>query len=322
MKTSIILALLLIGCCSSHAQSGDLDLDLIGHYLLDGDDGDATSFENHCLAIGTYTEDRTGVPNAALKLNGDGQYILFPPIITLSEPEWTYSLWIRPDTLSSEVPDMFLLSLNDVSIWDDIPLYIDDTGNDVKTYFASHLDKRSTGVVPAIGAWTHLAISSADDDTVKIYVDGTLKLAHKIDFISTGEESFMLSSLVDLPDTPLKGRYFGAVDDIRIYARAITDDEVATLHDSLWNFVPEPVVPEFVNVQTTLLESGHPIRLYTNADILRVSVYDIQGKEILQSSPYATEDISIPVPFLASGMYVVHAHTPSNIFRGKVMVVR
>jgi hypothetical protein len=289
---------------------------------LDGDDTDATAYENHCFAIGTYTEDRNGVPNAALKLHEDGHYILFPPIITLSEPEWTYSLWIRPDTLASQVPDMFLLSLNDVSLWDDVPLFIDDTGNDVKTYFASNFDKRSTGVAPAIGEWTHLAISSADDDTVKIYVDGTLKLAHKIDFISTGDESFMLSSLVDLPETPLKGRFFGAVDDIRIYGRAISDDEVATLHDSLWNFVPEPVVPEFVYLQTTLLAAGFPIRLYTNAAIQRVSVYDIQGKEILRSSPYATEDIWIATPVLASGMYVVHAHTPSTIFRGKVMVVR
>ena len=139
MKHQFLLCLSFIFSMLLSAQEVEpnLDLDLVGHYLLDGNDNDATDFQNHCMAFGTYTSDRNGNPNSALQLREDGHYILFPPIITLNEPEWTYSLWVKADTLASQVSDMFLLTLSDVEEWEDIHLYIDNTGDDFKTWFES-----------------------------------------------------------------------------------------------------------------------------------------------------------------------------------------
>ena len=295
------------------------DLDLIGHYQLKGTDADSSGQENHALAFGEYTFDRNGNPESALKLRGDGDYILFPPIITLSEPAWTYSLWLRADALASEVSDMFLLSLSDVQEWQDINLYIDDTGNDFKIWYESDFWKVSTGVVPELGEWYHLAMCYHADDSVKVYINGELKLARVIDFISTGEASFILSSMIEFPDDPLKGRFFGVVDDIRIYGRALDGDEIRTLHDPLWDYVPEP---EYVNLHQSLLQRQDPLRFFTNTFINRVSMYDIQGREVLRVHPMATDEVFIKMPPLASGMYAVHAHSSRQVYREKVVVVK
>jgi len=318
----LLISTFIISLLQAQPPVSDLNLDLIGHYLLDGSDADSSGQKNHCLALGTYTTDRHGNPKSALRLSQDGHYILFPPIITLSDPEWTYSLWLRADTLAAEASDMFLLSLSDVEEWQDIHLFIDNTGNDFKTWYESAFWKSSAEVVPKIGEWYHVAISSAADDTIRIYVNGEKKLSQSIDFISEGEESFMFSSLINFPEDPLKGRFFGVVDDIRIYGRAITDEEIATIHDPLWDFVPEPVVPEFVSLNTSLLTLSQPLRFSTNAHVTRVSMYDVQGREVIRARPTPGEELIIMPPALASGMYIVHAYTPNNLFRGKVMIIR
>ena len=167
-----------------------------------------------------------------------------------------------------------------------------------------------------------MAISSDADNWVRIYVNGELRLDNFIEYSSDGNESFMLSTLIDFPEDPLKGRFFGSVDDIRIYGRALSEEEVKTIHDPLWDFVPEPVEPESVTLMTTLIRGSAPLDFFTNTTIERISLYDIRGREVLHSRPMQTERVTVIPPALSAGMYVVHAYSPTSLYRGKVMVVK
>lgn len=333
MKQLSALSLALLSSLGLGAQTHEPDLSygLVGHYLLDGNWQDSSGNQNDCLTFGTYTDDREGNSLSALRLSEDGHYIHFPNIITLAEPEWTYALWLMPERSASEVPDMFLLSLTNVSVWEDVPLFIDDEDDQFKTYYREGFGKQSTGIVAEVDTWYHVAISSAADDTVRIYVNGEKRVNHAINFTTTAPNSFMLGSVIHFPEAELKGRFFGVVDDIRIYNRALADEEVATLHDPLWNFVPEPEPepvpeqvpePEYVHLWPTLVSAGMPLRLSTNTAIRHITIYDVQGRVVHQTGPTTDEEITLPLPPLASGMYVVHVHTATTRYRGKVVVAR
>jgi hypothetical protein len=321
MKSVSIIFLISFWFCTVFAQipNENHDLSLIGHYLLEGNSQDHSGYGHHAIALGDYTSDRNGVPQSALRLSENGHYIHFPDIITLSEPEWTYSLWVMPERLATSVSDMFLLSNADVSEWEDIPLFIDDSDNEIKIWYASDAWKYSTGVVTEVGKWYHVAISSTADDTIRIYVNGIKRLERKIDLTSVGNNSFMLGSVIDFPEAPLKGRLYGVVDDVRIYSRAIQDEEVATIYNPLWNYVPEP---DFITLTPTLLNPNQPLQVSSNSDLIDVRIFDAQGKMIFQTKPVNTTEISILLGPLSGGMYFVHAYSTSARLREKVIILR
>jgi hypothetical protein len=62
----------------------NLENGLIGYYNFNSSGADSSGFNNHAFVKGgDYVEDRLGHPCNALHLNGDGQYVEFPKIITL-----------------------------------------------------------------------------------------------------------------------------------------------------------------------------------------------------------------------------------------------
>ncbi|NEN24309.1 T9SS type A sorting domain-containing protein [Cryomorpha ignava] len=307
-----------------NAQDINLDLDLIGYYKFDNNFADSSGLDNHATgAGGSFTHNRDGEPMTAYRLRGDGMYVAFPAIIDLTTPPWSYSLWIKPEELASDYSDMFLLSYEGISIWNDVPLFIDNTGNDFKTYYSSDGDKSSTGVVATPGSWYHLGISSAEDDTVKVYVNGERRITRKIDFTSQGDGSILISSTYS--QDKLKGRVFGVIDDVRFYGRALNDQEWISLAEVEPVEPIEPIDPlaadtMFLNVQPTLGSPGL-IEIISNYNLIAVTVFDINGRKIANKRSIYDSYAFVESYNWASGLYIFRIETIEKEFIEKVMVV-
>jgi hypothetical protein len=76
--------------------------------------------------------------------------------------------------------------------------------------------------------WYHLAISH-DGTFTKIFLDGDLKGSAQRTYNTTLPGTWHIGSYLDPAPNPLPVHLNGLVDNVRVYDRALTDQEVASL---------------------------------------------------------------------------------------------
>ena len=197
---------------------------LVAYYPFDGDAKDASGNRNHGVMHGTRpTADRKGRLNSAM-LFGEGNYITVPSSPSLNSPkdQITIAAWVR-------IGEWYL---ND---WAAIIC----KGRSCQYQFNIHkatidiCHPRIRGgrfETPDIlrGAWHHVAFVY-DGSMIKSYIDGGLNglSAASGTFLPNNEELFIGS------DPYLGTEYLlGAMDELRIYNRALSDDEIKAVYDA------------------------------------------------------------------------------------------
>ena len=212
---------------------------------------DISGFNNHVKLMGspTFTTDRKGRPNAAILLNGTGDYFLMPenPNNSLNPEAFTISIWIRPGTFVGRTRDdnkrmqIFNKSRFTDSAFERYSSAIkleNDIGPGIT--FISNI-KQGGNCQQGKGwqdflftsnvnlqEWHHLVLVYSGRsaqmyfDNLLLYTKDNLP-ADRIDDCRGGDLKFG-GQYADLP------WYFsGAMDDIRIYKRALSKTEVQTL---------------------------------------------------------------------------------------------
>jgi gliding motility-associated-like protein len=270
----------------------NLQSGLIGFYNFNGSGADSSGNNNHAIVKGEeYIADRFGHPCNALRLNGDGQYVEFPKIITLENPEWSYSIWFKLEQLPNNKDDAFLLTYKNIQTLDDVQLYVDNDDNNIKIWNAISTDKTSTGVQVIQDIWYHVVLISANGNMIKIYVNGSQKVNKFLDYSSTGP-SLMISS--NYSGSTVKGRVWGAVDAVRIYNRPVNAQEAL----ALYNFIDpdttcyvEPVIiePNYLayipNIFSPNNNDNNDVLYVRGENIkeLTFSIYDRWGEKVFES---------------------------------------
>jgi len=123
----------------------------------------------------------------------------------------------------------------------------------------------------------HLATASLSPEGMKLYIDGKLE-AHSASItngkVLTGYWKVSTGNLTDWPDC--SEQYLeGAVDDIRIYRRALTDDEIEVLYEQqLISIIAEDEVICAVSGSTNLVIQN------SESDVSYQLVYDLSGTPI------------------------------------------
>ncbi len=215
----------------------DLRRGLIAEYLFDGDARDTGGYEHHGRVAGaSLCEDRFGNPDSAYYFNGKDSYIVVDSAPQVNPDAFSLSVWCcygansRLDGWGHAIVSqdghhgrrVFQLSTLDSNITFHRFLTETDLAE------AAPLHK---------GYWYHIAITY-EDQKFKLYRNGVMVCEQK-------------GKLNPAPDEPLyMGRkstdepYFffqGKIDDIRMYNRALSSDEVNELFlDNDWVPVKEP----------------------------------------------------------------------------------
>ena len=157
---------------------------------------------------------------------GTNNYVVIPDSSRLDLGN-TLSLatWVRVDSLGSL---QAIFSKGDEGNDDSYGLYVEADGR-VALRMISHQDRfsRSETTLTA-GQWHHVAITN-DGTTTQVYIDGRLDIAYD-SFRSTSVNDAILTLGASL--WGIDEFLNGALDEVRIYNRVLSEDDVAQLADN------------------------------------------------------------------------------------------
>ena len=228
MKKSLLyLSIALFSICSC---TKIVPTKVVAYYPFNGNALDAGPNKyNGTVVNATLTSDRHGTALSAYAVNASQGYIVIPKLGNiLPSNDISVSLWAKSTTSATNYalvlgpwdssPDCFGISINsshagtNTIFWD---FGFMQEGGDAPGrlyYRPSPLDNN----------WHHLVfISSASQKLMKIYRDNVL-ICSKTESLPLNNQSGKDLNI---------GKYFvGALDDIKIYDRVITDEEISNLY--------------------------------------------------------------------------------------------
>lgn len=188
---------------------------LVGEWLFEGNANDTSGHGNNGVVNGaTLTADRFGRPKAAYDFIGTNDNSITTSFVPPNK--FSLSLWYK--AASSQVENAGLFST--FNTWSYYGMYYSQVGdNHERIWFDGN---ESYVLNPNANEWTHLLIVSANS-TIKVYKNGGLVL-------NSAGTTTHADSLI-FGDSRFNGRYFtGALDDIRVYNRALTNAEIIALN--------------------------------------------------------------------------------------------
>lgn len=296
----------------------NLDKGLQAYYPFNGTANDESGNNNHpVFNNATITSDRFGNPNSAYHFNGIYQYMRIPNKPSLNfGSQITLSVWVRPTGFYYDIchasqiiskgggnynPGNYALRFDDAlyslgtgcngSICDSLHQNFRGTGTVLKPYGGDFIKK---------GQWYNVLYTN-DGRTARLYVDCALK--YEVEFPETfinNEDLFFGKS----DDQFFPFWLNGDLDEIRIYNRALDNDEIFALcNEKQENKKTETLVPEKLPElekrnnelvkELTVDHDSITVTLYDNGIVDGDSVTLIYNDKILTTHQLLTEKPSV-----------------------------
>lgn len=197
--------------------------DLSGHHL------DCTPFHVE------KTTDRSAHEGKALWFNGIDSVVRCPRATILgvhSGVDMTVSLWVRPKSVGDKnrgIISKYLHFSPEIS-----EFYIDLKGSldafDQKILVTGQGFDVFTAERPPLAKWTHIAaVFKGSTGDAELFMDGQLVASGRLTFNPSGSIRPLLIGRVAAPTPTDTEQFYGAIDDVRIYSRALSKDEIAAL---------------------------------------------------------------------------------------------
>lgn len=207
---------------------------LRGYWLFDGNADDASGYGNHGVVSGaTLTSDRFGNPDCAYLFDGNLDVITVPHSNSVNiTGDITIGCWVKLDQKSSPYLGRILIK-NQATGYIVYGLF-----HGVTNYLYGQLEEANQASVVYIqtadnvvqnATWEHIAMTR-EDDTLKIYVNAQLieilnisgftTIDTVISDLTIGNAGINASSITGIQ---------GAIDDVRLYSRALSDCEISEL---------------------------------------------------------------------------------------------
>jgi len=216
---------------------------LVGYWPLD-DLSDETAVDvaddNDGDVVGGVATEPGRVGNAATFGDGTNDYVEVGTGETFGLPQFTVAAWAKVTDTDSGLRTVFARQnpdANDPFQNRTFVLWFDDAdeffGAEVITARTAESDGDLQDVTAGDqdytdGEWHHLVATAESNGELVLYVDGESKGSQSVDgslYTGAGQTWIGLSPGQDRP-------LDGAVDDVRIYDRVLSADEVGTLYDS------------------------------------------------------------------------------------------
>lgn len=223
---------LVTACLCFNANAVSLTDGLVAHYPFNGDSGDASGNGNHGVMTDTVAApDRFLLPDGSLAIRSQTSHIDLP-IDFENTQTVTISAWVAFDPgLDGSAHNIFSRDDNRQGIILNYNLQSDTAieGGHFGTFgfYVGGWSGAEYPFKPEANRWYSI-IGTYDQEAVRLYLDGTLVASQSF----TGGISYALDGANWIGNgtldaqSPLNGR----IDDVRIYSRALTDQEVAALY--------------------------------------------------------------------------------------------
>ena len=204
------------------------------YYPFNGNANDASGNGNNGVVNGaTLTADRFGLPNSAYRFNGTS-WIQLPDTVEPPQPSGlTLSAWVLADSGPYDA-GAWLIHLSSrtgeggIALWNasSCGFWVKLQNSNPQGYYANE-DTVITNV------WTHLVAVYKQGQFVEFWVNGSLAESNTIpNYALYTDPTFPLNSSIgnyDYAPVPYNG-FSGAMDDVRIYNRALSSVEVQALY--------------------------------------------------------------------------------------------
>ncbi|MBX3219030.1 MAG: LamG domain-containing protein [Labilithrix sp.] len=227
-------------------------------------DGNAVDATGHCndggVAGATATEDRAGMPNRAFLFDGVDDFIQLKQGQKYDFSRFTIALWVKPLAFP-KVPTIGVLPgvphcASAVLVTKSSGVRPDYSGNFslklVRCGGASYFNidyqhakpaapntnppalqmtgARDFGATIQLNRWTHLAVTY-DGASLRTFVDGKLSSTNAISGPASNAHPIRLGSKAKMkpPEEERDKPFNGAMDEVRVYDRALSVAEVAAL---------------------------------------------------------------------------------------------
>jgi len=278
----------------------------VAEYLFNGTLSNTSGTEPFYTTGGiSFANDRFGASNRAVYLNSG---LPSAPITTLpyGTSSRTISIWIRPAQVNAD---------------NIIFTYGSGSGNSAYgasfspsiMYNFSYSSNLAFTTPTSINVWKHMVYTyDIATNTAKIYIDGVLRNSGSFPSWNTQSgSSFYLGNLFG----GAASAYVGAMDDLKIYDRAISASEVSLL------FTNNTLSSADFN-QNNLQVSLYPnpatdiLNIEMTNEIKSIEIYNIQGQKVMSSNQK-----QINISDLAAGLYMVRIQDVDNAIATKKIII-
>ncbi|MGW2595336.1 LamG-like jellyroll fold domain-containing protein [Streptomyces sp. NPDC001515] len=197
-----------------------------GSWSLDENKGTtaADAGPNHKdLTLSGGTSWTTGVHGSALRFDGDGQYAETDGPVVDTTGDYTVSAWASLDAL----PGNYATVVSQDGRRQENPFYL-QYGQGAFAFSTPGAHRARAEMTPQLGRWYHL-VGVRSGHEIKLYVDGTL--------VSTAPagSADVSSGALSVGRAKWSGNntdfWNGSVDQVQVFDKALTDQEVTALHD-------------------------------------------------------------------------------------------
>ncbi|GAB4487939.1 MAG: hypothetical protein OHK0019_03590 [Saprospiraceae bacterium] len=263
---------------------------LVAHYPFEGNANDATPYANHGVIGGNPVfEAVVGHANGGaknIKFDGQGDTILAPNAVQLISDFTTVSFWIRVDGTNISDAEAYVI---DFGHWDErwkisLPQHkkIVWTTNGNTTQFPNFISDMDSGDGNELieGFWWYVTMVH-DGVSDIIYING-----EQVNIKPVPTKLNSTGRPLGIGGNPIEGgQYFnGALDELKIYNKALTAAEIAQLYAS-GTTGTDDLNAELLSVVKSVFPNPASDRVWVKHQFdgkqpLQIRVFDVQGRQI------------------------------------------
>ncbi|MBN1360202.1 MAG: discoidin domain-containing protein [Sedimentisphaerales bacterium] len=238
----LVLAVSQFGFADVNAQIGAADPTLVAWWKLDEGAGteisDSSRYENDSNLASTTLAWTDGRINGALQFNGASDYVEFGRSESLNiRDALAVTLWVRTANVGNGANEALVLKGEFT-----YGLRFTNANNLEFRIFSTGYQSIETPVTEAFNdVWHHLA-GVYDGSALMLYVDGELMASTASSGTINRDDNYYVNlGRNSQGDSNNRWWYSGAMDDVRIYSRALSQEEIRKMLRPEYSSMPTPV---------------------------------------------------------------------------------
>lgn len=179
-----------------------------------------------------------GSIGTALDFDGVDDWVSFSSDPSVNLIDLTISMWIKPDTTTSAQYGISLIENRaDAGNTSNYEIKIDGSldgtandGNIELSYYSGGWHTILGSITPQVGQWQHITVTiDSVSNTYAFYLNGAQTVTGSTPADLDNSHANLSMSLGRSDDAADNDYYDGQMDDVRIYSRALGEDEVPAL---------------------------------------------------------------------------------------------